>query len=163
MLASCFAQGACMCFVRGGLHIHSLHMLAQGVCLFLLRALLRGPTMCFAQGGLHVLCSVRPENALLKRSCICLLRGHACALLRGELYVPGPGGGGMQVLLHALPLLICTTLHPNVCQEDKKTPATVHLQNSGGFLPQEMCLVGFCRRKCMGGGQHLENSPCRKP
>ena len=119
MLASCFAQGACMCFVRGGLHIHSLHMLAQGVCLFLLHALLRGPTMCFAQGGLHVLCSMRPENALLKRSCICLLRGHACALLRGELYVPCSGGGGMQVLLHALPLLICTTLHPNVCQEDK--------------------------------------------
>ena len=30
----------------------------------------------------------------------------------------------------------------------KITPATVHLQNSGGFLPQEMCLAGFCRRKC---------------
>ena len=40
----------------------------------------------------------------------------------------------------------------------KITPATVHLQYSGGFLPQEMCLAGFCRRKCMGGGQHLENS-----
>ena len=96
MLASFFAQGACMCFVRGGLHIHSFHMLAQGVCLFLLHALLRGPTMCFAQGGLHVLCSVRPENALLKRSCICLLRGHACALPRGELYVPCSGGGACK-------------------------------------------------------------------
>ena len=42
MLASCFAKGTCMCFVKGGLHIHSLHMLAQGVCLCLFHALLRG-------------------------------------------------------------------------------------------------------------------------
>ena len=43
MLASCFAQGVCMCFVKGGLHIHYLHMITQGVCLCLLHALLRGP------------------------------------------------------------------------------------------------------------------------
>ena len=42
---------------------------------------------------------------------MCFAQGGAvCAMLRW---------GGMQVLLHALPLLICTTLHPNVCQEDK--------------------------------------------
>ena len=74
MLASCFAQGVCMCFVKGGLHIHSLHMLTQGVCSCLLHALLRGSAYTFSayaySGGLFMLASCSAQGV-----CMCFVKG----------------------------------------------------------------------------------------